>query len=154
MIYSRIKYGCIITGQTTNENLNKIQTLQNKLLKVLYYKSYRYSTNNLHNELSILKYNDLINQETLSFVYKYIQGKLPRVFNNYLTHRHELSEMIEENRKRRFIYPISKTEIGKSTIKYVGSRLFNEKAQSLKLNVTMKTFRNHVKTIFMNYPNI
>ena len=62
--------------------------------------------------------------------------------------------MIEENRKRRFIYPISKTEIGKSTIKYVGSRLFNEKAQSLKLNVTMKTFRNHVKTIFMNYPNI
>ena len=25
MIYSRIKYGCIITGQTTNENLNKIQ---------------------------------------------------------------------------------------------------------------------------------
>ena len=154
MIYSRIKYGSIITGQTTNDNINRIQTMQNRLLKVLLYKNFYFSTNKLHNELSILKFSDLINQETLSFVYKYIQGKLPSVFNNYFTHRHELSEMIEENRKRRFIYPISKTEIGKSTIKYVGSRLFNEKAQSLKLNVTMKTFRNHVKTIFMNYPNI
>ena len=38
MIYSRIKYGSIITGLTTNENINKIQTLQNKPLKVLYYK--------------------------------------------------------------------------------------------------------------------
>ena len=69
MIYSRIKYGSIITGQTTDENLSKIQTLQNKLLKVLYYKNYRYSTNKLHKELKILKFNDLIKQETLSCVY-------------------------------------------------------------------------------------
>ena len=104
MIYSRIKYGSIITGQTTNENINKIQTLQNKLLKVLYYKNYRYSTNNLHNELSILKFNDLINQETLSFVYKYVHGKLPSIFNNYFSHRHEPRAMIEEHMMRRIIY--------------------------------------------------
>ena len=48
MIYSRIKYGSIITGLTTNENINKIQTLQNILLKVFYYKNYLYSTNKLH----------------------------------------------------------------------------------------------------------
>ena len=54
MIYSRLKYGSIITGQTTNENINKIQTLQNRLLKVLLYKNYYYSTNKLHNELFIL----------------------------------------------------------------------------------------------------
>ena len=40
MIYSRIKYGSIVTGQTTKENIEKIQTLQNKLLKVLYKKNY------------------------------------------------------------------------------------------------------------------
>ena len=87
MIYSRIKYGSIITGQTTDENLGKIQTLQNKLLKVLYYKNYRYSTNKLHNELEILKFNDLIKQKTLSFVYQYVHGKLSSVFGNYFSHR-------------------------------------------------------------------
>ena len=55
MIYSRIKYGSIITGQTTKENIEKIQTLQNKLLKVLYKKNYCFSTNKLHNELAVLK---------------------------------------------------------------------------------------------------
>ena len=147
MIYSRIKYGGIITGQTTNENINKIQTPQNRLLKVLLYKNYHYSTNKLHNELSILKFSDLINQETLSFIFKYVHGKLPGVFDNYFSHRHEPRGMIEEHRMRRFIYPMCKTDIGKSTIKYVGSKLFNEKAQLLKLNITMKTFRKHVKNM-------
>ena len=153
MIYSRINYGSIITGQTTNENINKIQTLQNRLLKVLLYKNYYYSTNKLHNELSILKFTDLINQETLSFVFKYLHGKLPGVFNNYFSHRHELKEIIEEYRTRRFIYPMYKTDIGKSTIKYVGSKLFNEKAPILKLNITIKTFRKHVKNMYMTYPD-
>ena len=40
MIYSRIKYGIIVTGQTIKEDIEKIQTLQNKLLKVLYKKNY------------------------------------------------------------------------------------------------------------------
>ena len=96
----------------------------------------------------------IINQEILSFVFKYVHGKLPGVFNNYFTHRYELSEMIEEQRIRRFIYPNCKTDIGQSTIKYVGSKIFNEKAPLLKLNVTIKTFRNHVKKMYMTYPDI
>ena len=151
MIYSRIKYGSIITGLTTNENINKIQTLQNKLLKVLYYKNYLYSTNRLHHELSILKVSDLINQEILSFVYQYIHGKLPNVFKDYFSHRHELSEMIEEHRMRRFILPLPKSDVGKGTIKFVGSKLFNEKASVLKLNVSIKTFRRHVNKMYMVY---
>ena len=65
MIYSRIKYGSIITGQTTKENIDQIQTLQNRLLKVLYKKKINFSTNKLHKELSVLKVEDMIKQETL-----------------------------------------------------------------------------------------
>ena len=63
MIYSRLKYGSIITGQTSKENLDNIQILQNKLLKVLAGKCYRYSTNKLHNELSILTFGYMIKQK-------------------------------------------------------------------------------------------
>ena len=88
----------------------------------------------------ILKYNDLINQETLSFVYKYVHS-----------HRHELVEMIEEQRKRRFILPRYKTDIGKITIQYVGYKIFNEKASLIKLNISINTFRKHIK-MHMTYP--
>ena len=148
MIYSRIKYGSIVTGLTTKLNIDKIQTLQNKLLKVLYMKNYRFSTNKLHSELSILKVEDMIKQEILSFVYQYIHNKLPNVFNNYFLHRQILSEMIEEKRKRRFILPRVATKIGENTIKYTGSKLFNDNATELKLNCTIKTFRKHVKRLF------
>ena len=154
MIYSRIKYGSIVTGQTTKENIEQIQTLQNKLLKVLYKKNYRFSTNKLHKELSVLKVEDMIKQETLSFVYQYVHSKLPNVFRDYFLHRQDLNEMIEEKRKRRFILPRVNTKLGERTIKYAGTKLFNENAQELKLNFTIKTFRKCVKKSFLsNYEN-
>ncbi len=103
MIYSRLKYGSIVTGLTTQLNIDKIQILQNKLLKVLYMKKYRYSTNRLHSELSILEFEDMVKQEILSFIYQYIHKKLPNVFNNYFIHRQNLSEMIEEKEKEIYL---------------------------------------------------
>ena len=129
MIYSRIKYGSIVTGLTTKLNIDKIQTL--------------------HSELSILKVEDMIKQEILSFVYQYIHNKLPNVFNNYFLHRQILSEMIEEKRKRRFILPRVDTKIGENTIKYTGSKLFNN--NELKLSCTIKTLKKHVKNTFLTY---
>ena len=138
MIYSRIKYGSIITGQTTMENIDRIQTLQNRL----------------HKELSVLKVEDMIKQETLSFVYQYIHTKLPNVFSDYFLHRQNLSEMIEEKRKRRFILPKVETKLGERTIKYAGTKLFNENSWKLELNCTIKTFRKNVKkNYFSLYEN-
>merc|ERR1711942_214260 len=104
-------------------------------MNVLSLKDYLYSTNKLHNEFSILKFPDLVNQEILSFVFSYIHGKLPGVIYNYFIHRHDLSEIIEEHRTKRFIYPKVYTDIVKSTIKYSGFKIFNEKAQELKLDI-------------------
>lgn len=150
MIYSRIKYGSIVTGQTTKENIEKIQILQNRLLKVLYKKNYRFSTNKLHKELAVLKVEDMIKQETLSFVYQYVHTKLPNVFSDYFLHRQSLHEMIEEKRKRRFIIPRVNTKIGERTIKFSGTKLFNENAQELNLKCTIKTFRKNVKNNYLS----
>ena len=59
MIYSRIKYGICAYGFAKQENMDKVQVLQNKLLKVLLEKEWRYSTNKLHNDINILQVEDL-----------------------------------------------------------------------------------------------
>ena len=59
MVYSRIKYGIEVWGMTSGTNMGQVQILQNRLLKVLLRKPYRYSTDKLHNELNILKVNDI-----------------------------------------------------------------------------------------------
>ena len=50
LVYSRIKYGLSVYGQAGKTKLHKIQVLQNKLMKVLSSKKFRYSTDMLHNE--------------------------------------------------------------------------------------------------------
>ena len=54
LVYSRIKYGINIYGQAGTSKINKIQTLQNQLLKVISGKKYHYSTIKLHKELDFL----------------------------------------------------------------------------------------------------
>ena len=71
MIYSRIKYGICAYGFAKKENMDKVQILQNKLLKVLLEKKWRTPTNELHNKLDILLVNDIFLQEISSFVHNY-----------------------------------------------------------------------------------
>ena len=54
-VNSRITYGIEAYGSCSTSYLNKLQTVQNKVLKLLTRKPYRFSTNDLHKELNILK---------------------------------------------------------------------------------------------------
>ena len=63
--------------------MEKIQVLQNKLLKVLSEKKYRYPTEKLHKEFELLLVEDLAKQELLTFVHNYFSNNLPPVFDNY-----------------------------------------------------------------------
>ena len=62
-----------------------MQVLQNKLLKVLQAKTYRYSTNRLHNELEIIKVEDIAKLDAVTFIHNYFNNKLHQLFNNYFT---------------------------------------------------------------------
>ena len=55
LIYSGIKYGISVYGQASNIKLNKVQKLQNQLLKVLSGKKFRFPTDELHDELNCLQ---------------------------------------------------------------------------------------------------
>ena len=116
MMYSKINYAISVYGLTSLENINKIQVLQNKLLKVLTFKNYRYSTNQLHNDFDILKIDDIIDQEILAFVHKYINDKLPSVFDDYFDHRFPIEEYINSERKIRFIIPRHNSNMGADAI--------------------------------------
>ena len=62
MIYSRIVYGSVVYGLTSDANLDKIQIMQNKLLKVISSKPYRFSTNKLHNDFFYWNLKTLLNK--------------------------------------------------------------------------------------------
>ena len=58
MVLSRINYGLIIYGSADNKFMLLLQTLQNKLVKVLLNRNYRDPTNEIHDQMEILKVSD------------------------------------------------------------------------------------------------
>ena len=89
-VFSRIKYmyGIEIYGNCSERNVNKIQTMQNKLLKLLLQLDILTPTNILHNNLNILKINDLYKCSIMSFVNDTQIGKCPKIFEKYFDKKH------------------------------------------------------------------
>ena len=79
-INSRIDYGIEVYGHCAYEHLSKLQTLQNKLLKLLLKLDRRTSTNKLHRDLSLLKVSDIHAVSLLCFVNKCRATRYPEMF--------------------------------------------------------------------------
>ena len=150
MIYSKIKYGILTYGLTTSSNLNKIQVIQNKLLKVISNQNYRTATNILHNSLGLLKVKDILTQELLTFVHNFNKNKLPAVFKNYFTKFHNLHEINTRNRDK-FIVPRFKTAFGSKVVKYLGAVTWNTLNQDIKIIHNVKSFRYKWKNTILPY---
>ena len=145
LIYSRIKYGITLFGLAGSSKLKKIQTLQNQLLKVLLRKDYRFSTNELHNSMDLLKINDIAEQEIVTFVHNYFSNKLPPVFDDYystLANQHQRNTRNGQNLLHILNHD---TNIAASSIKISGAKLWNNLDNNLKNIPKVKGFRKIFK---------
>ena len=118
--------------------MDKVQILQNKLLKVLLEMEWRTPTNELHSRLDILQVKDLFRQEISTFIYNYFQGNLPDGFTRYY-------QFFNHDRKTRgnlslLRIPRCKTELGKKTVKVLGSTIWNKLGKDLKDISNQKSF--------------
>ena len=86
-IYSRIQYGIEVYGSAAKTIINQLYVTQNKLLKVLFNKHYRYHTNNLYRELKLLKSEDIFNSLLLQFVHRTVRNNCPKPFKDYFKTR-------------------------------------------------------------------
>ena len=144
-IHSRIKYGIEIYGTAAKTRMDKLQTIQNKLMKLLTRKDRRYSTDQLHLDLDILKVNDIHKLSTLNFVYKCISGDTIPNFVSYFTmrdsmHAHPTSLHHEINK------PQVHTETGKLTTHYTGAKFWNDLSHEIKSSENIDIFKRNLKT--------
>ena len=146
-IYSRIRYGIETYGSCSEKLINKIQIIQNKLMKMLLGLNPRTSTNRLHMYMNVLKVKDLYKVNILDFVNSCITGKCPDSFNNYFIER-------ESNYNIRNIGLYVKrcnTDIGSSAVCTFGAKLWNGLNTDLKQHSHKLSFRKHLVKFFINY---
>ena len=84
---SHMLYGCQTWGLTDNKYINKIQTLQNRALRLVTFadspsSSYHHMSP-IYKDLKLLKFRDLVTLKNLLFVHDYFNKKLPESFAGY-----------------------------------------------------------------------
>lgn len=148
-VYSKILYGIEIYGSAKKQLTNKLQVLQNRILKILYNKDWYTGTNALHKELHVLKVEDIFKLSVLNFVYKCNAGLAPEVFRNYYLKRSDIHKRNTRNVDKLEI-PMYKTfTYGHATLKYIGTDLYNGLPREI-VNVThFNKFKANVKCHLM-----
>ena len=144
-INSVIKYGIEIYGATTKSNLHRIQVLQNKLLKVLTKKEFRYSTNQLHIDMRILKVEDIYSHSILQFVYKCLNKKVPKKFHKNFS---RLGDTHDHDTRNRHLLrtPQFDTEIGRKSTNCIGASLWNTIEMDTQVAKSINVFKRKLFT--------
>ena len=84
---SHMIYGCQAWGLSNNKYINKIQTLQNRALRLISFSDSSTSpfqhTVDIYKNLKLFKFSDLVTLKNLLFIHDYINKKLPESFIGY-----------------------------------------------------------------------
>ena len=77
IFYSQILYGSLVWALTTLKNINVVNTLQKKCIRIINMAPYHFHTNDLFYHNKILKLNDIILIEQLELAFRYVHNILP-----------------------------------------------------------------------------
>ena len=150
-LHSRIEYAIALYGAADKTVIEPLQILQNKLLRVLTKKGPMYSTNKIHNDLDLLKINDIYESEILSFFYNCVNKNVPKALGNYFTIMGDTHNFNTRNKKYILRDPCFKSKIGRLSVKQKGVQLWNKMDKSLKLSESSKVFRKNYKDTVLSY---
>ena len=83
MVHSHLLYGQVVWGSTFPSYLKKLNSIQNKAVKLIGRGNYVDRVTPYYSKLNILKLPDLYKLETAKFVYRFMHNTLPQSFSDF-----------------------------------------------------------------------
>ena len=145
-IYPHKSYAIEIYGIANDTLMSKLQVQQNKLLKLLTKRDYRYSTNKFHQENRILQVKHIHELYTLAFVFRCLKYTPIEPFKDYFTRRgeeHDYDMRNNENLSSNQIF----LNTGKTTTHTNGAVLWNNCPANITDPNDIGSFKNFVRIL-------
>ena len=108
----------------------------------------------LHNEFELLKINDIVKQEVITFVHNYFSNSLPPVFDGYFETLACINNRNTRHGNNLIKIPKHYTNLAGSSIKIHDAKVWNRLDHNLKNIKKVKNFRNKFKYSCLPYKNI
>ena len=126
-VYPHILYGIEIYANTNSIHFLNLITLNNKLLRILQNKSYKFPVKDLYQNRDTLAIPELHIHKLLTLVHKFLHHKhlLPTAFANYFTINSEVHLHNTRVRENLHLDSVS-TNYRKRTVRYKASKIWNK----------------------------
>ena len=148
LIYPYLNYGTMCWGNNYQTNLNKICTKQNKCIRSIFFANKQEPSLPYYQILEVLKFENVVKFKICSLAFKLYNNPstVPAIFHNFLTPTTTVHSYNTRNStKLNFYRPQVRTNIGKFTLKYSASVMWEAVPLALKKANTFNKFKKLYK---------
>ena len=154
LIYPFLTYGVHVWGLTFPSFLTQLFIIQKKAIRIISFSEPKSHSEPLFKSLNLLKLNDVIELQILSFVYQWSHRlfPVPPCFNEYFKFTssvHSYSTRQSCNRNL-FVASVNTTQYGLRSLKFTGPRLWNSLPTSITNSNSLRIFRKTLKNSILN----
>ena len=148
---SFLTYGVSVWGLTHPTLLDPISVLQKKILRVITFSDINAPSTPIFDSLKILKFNDIIPFQIVSFVYECVHSIAPTYFSGYFTKIENIHSIgtRQSNRGDLFALRCNTTQYGLRSIHYSGVRLWNSLPSEIRNSCSLSIFKRNLKQHFL-----
>ena len=130
IFYSYLNIGCNVWGFTSETNINQIQILQNKCVRIMTFAPFNSNTDQLFIDLGLLKVREVIKINQLKIVYDFYDKKLPHDLMSLFvlsTNVHTTNQVLNSAINNLIHIPRFETvTYGQNSIRYRCAKLWND----------------------------
>ena len=132
IFYSHLSYGCSVWSLTTNYNLDKINILQNKCIRIINFAPFNSHTIKLFANNKLLKLEDIITSTLLKLVFEFKNITLPLELMSLFQHAKDIHNYGTRRalNDALFVPRIVSTNHGIRSLKYSAPLIWNEFSRS------------------------
>ena len=154
-VHPHILYGIELYANTSDNHLDKLIKLNNKLLRILQFAKLRSCTDVLYMNYNTLPISELHKYLILVFVHKFMHHKdlLPSVFHNYFLQNNAVHEY-ETRHSGKLHMPRMRIVFGQRCLKYKGCALWNSIPDELQSSMSINLFKTKIKSYLYANLNI
>ena len=149
LVLSRLNYCSVVWAGIGKTDVHKLQKMVNFAARVIYCKRKSEHVTPLLKNLNWLTVENKLRFDTLVLMYRVAHCTAPGGVTALFRYVHETS-MRTTRQSRDFYEPMGRTEAGRRTVAYRGSRLWNNLPQSLRDAPSLSSFKRQLRSRLLN----
>ena len=141
LIYPFLTYGVHVWGLTFPSFLTQLFIIQKRAIRIISFSEPKSHSEPLFKSLNLLKLNDFIESQILSFLYQWSRRLLPPCFRG---------QSRQSCNRNLYVASVNTTQYGLRSIKFNGPCLWNSLPTSITNSNSLRIFRKTLRNSMLN----